>query len=145
VKDQENELTDHLTMPTLAETYLHFIHHFLRIIVQPLLFLQSYSVSPTELNDIMIAVKSKLEHRITKKFFGVTATKSIFGGHLTSTEKKKFQTAARALKYLAKGYDCENSPFVKLAALNVKKNAECHYVQILEISDDYLYQRRSLV
>jgi hypothetical protein len=48
-------------------------------------------VSPTELNDIMVAVKPKLEHRITKKLFGATTTKSIFGEQ--STEKKKFQTA----------------------------------------------------
>jgi hypothetical protein len=56
--------------------------------VQPLLSLQIYSVSPIELNDIMVAVKSKLEHRITKTFFGATATKSISGEYLTSTEKK---------------------------------------------------------
>jgi hypothetical protein len=61
--------------------------------VQPLFSLQSYYVSPTELNDIMVAVKLKLEHQITKKFFGATATKSISGEHLKSTEKKNFQTA----------------------------------------------------
>jgi hypothetical protein len=73
----ENKLTYDLTVSTLAETYLHLIHHFLSRMVQPLLSLEIYSVSPTELNDIMVAVKSKLEHRITKKFFEATATKSI--------------------------------------------------------------------
>jgi hypothetical protein len=93
VNDHENELSDDLTVPTFAETYLHFIHNFLSIMVQPLISLQSYSVPPTELNDIMVAIKSKLEHQIAKKFFGATATKSISGEHLKSTEKKNFQTA----------------------------------------------------
>jgi hypothetical protein len=52
----------------------------------------------------MVAVKSKLEHRITKKFFGVTATKRL--------EKAFPISRRRALKYLAKWYDYENSPFV---------------------------------
>jgi hypothetical protein len=73
---------------------------------EPLLLLQDRSDSPTELHDIMMSLKSKLENRISQEFFGATATKSIKGDHLNRNQESKFRAAALKVYNTAREYIC---------------------------------------
>jgi hypothetical protein len=94
VCEQENEITDDFIKASLLETYLQFMHHYMNIMSQPLLSLQSNSISSTKVQGIMVQLKTKLETRLDKQIFAALATRSINNGNMAKTEIQKFKKDA---------------------------------------------------
>jgi hypothetical protein len=62
VPEQENEITDDFVKASLPETYLQFMDHFMNIVPQPLLSLQSNSISSTKVHGIMVQLKKSINN-----------------------------------------------------------------------------------
>jgi hypothetical protein len=62
VSEQRNEITDDFVKSSLPETYLQFMHHYINIMSQPLLSLQSNSISSTKVHGIMVQLKKSINN-----------------------------------------------------------------------------------
>lgn len=134
VKDSENELQDEDNNLTFAECYLYFVYHFMGLMNQHILQLEKKSITSLELHDIMSSLKNKLEIRLEDQFFSNKVNTSL--EFLTASKKQKFITEAKqvytkAIEYLVKFYDFENSPFKYFAVLNFK-NENVKYQDFLD-------------
>lgn len=111
IKDQADELSEQLT---LSECYLWFVHHILSVFQKSILMLEKKNLDATDVFDIMNGLRNQNLKRKNDEFFGITVTTRLNG--LTSMEKNEFKTSAldsyqRAIDYLEKWFDFENSPF----------------------------------
>jgi hypothetical protein len=105
--------------------YINFLSHFLSFLCKSVVILQGETVTSAELHGIMTSLKEKIESRITDKFFGYKVNSSL--KYLTLKQQQKFIESAidvynRALDYISKYYDYEESPFKILSSLNIKKD-----------------------
>lgn len=124
LKSQADGMDDDLRQPILEELYLNFLSHFLNFMSQSILTLESKSLSSSELHEVMVDLKNKLEVRIKDHFFGSQARNLL--KTLKATQQKKFIEEAtnvykRALEYIEKYYKFETNPFKILSALNIGK------------------------
>ena len=123
VKDSEDEIRDDKGSLSLAECYIHFVHHFMGLMNQYIIQLENQSVTSSELHDIMLSLKNKLENRLEDQFFSSKVNTSL--DFLTTYEKQKIVTEAKkvyrkAIDYLVKFYNFENSPFKYFSVINLK-------------------------
>ena len=64
VKDSEVEIQDDKDILSLAECYIHSVHHFMELMNQHIIQLENQSVTTSDMHDIMISLKNKLENRL---------------------------------------------------------------------------------
>lgn len=104
----------------------------------------------------MVETKNKLRDRIKDRFFGAKATKGL--KHLSSSQMDLFLREAlsvyqRALSYLEKWYDYENSLLKKLTVLNLKSDQELIYEDFVcaakilhaSVDEDKLYDEQFIL
>jgi hypothetical protein len=113
---------------------LYFVHQYMKLFHETILKLEMKSTNSTNLYDIMSELKTKLENRIKYNFFGSFLNTQL--KQITKNEKEKFEKVSknsyeRALIYLNKWFDFENSIFKKFSCLNLDK--ELNYNEINEI------------
>lgn len=146
VKSEENEI---------PELNLYFVSHFLNFMCESILMLEKEDISSTELHDVMFITKEKLELRLRDNFFGAKVRSSM--KNLSQYSQKKFTNEARevysrALSYIQKYYDFENSYFKHLSALNIKKVdlnfetvVEVAHLLNLNVNEDTLYDEINVI
>lgn len=125
VKDQADEMNDdlnsHLTLP---ECYLYFVHHFMFQLTRSIKLLEKDSTMISHVHGILTSLRGGLQSRLKDKYFGAKVNQSLV--HLPSYQRKKFETEAitvyqRAIAYLEKWYDYENTPFQHFSVINLDK------------------------
>lgn len=134
VRHTEDEIQDDEDHLSFAECYVHFVHHFMGLMNQHILQLENKSITCSELHDIMLSLKNKLERRLEDQFFSSKVNTSL--EFLGAYKKQKFITEAkkvyiRAIEYLVKFYNFENNPFQYFAVLNLK-NENVKYQDFLD-------------
>jgi hypothetical protein len=134
---------------TFYELFIHFAHQFMQVFHETVLILENKSTNATDLYNIMDGLRGKIKNRIEYKFFGSKVTQKL---HLFSDkERKSFENSAlnayeRAIEYLEKSFDFQNSIFKSLLVLNLVNKLEYENVLKLEnifrlkINGDQLFQ-----
>jgi hypothetical protein len=134
---------------TFYELFIHFAHQLMQVFHETVLILENKSTNATDLYDIMNQLREKIRNRINYKFFGSKVIQKL---HLFSEkERKLFENSAlnayeRAIEYLEKSFDYQNSIFKHLSALNLIDKLEYENVLKLEnifrlgINGDKLFQ-----
>jgi len=121
IEDQKNELSEQLT---LRECYIWFVHHVLSIFQKHILILEKNNLNAPEVYDVMLSLRSQILNRKNDNFFGIAVTTRL--PNLTSKENDAFKSDAlhtykRALEYLEKWFDYENSPFKMFSCLKLSE------------------------
>ena len=92
------------------------MQHYLSVFCKAIRSLESQSVDSTDIYDIMSNLRDQISSRYEKEFFGFIVKQAL--PSLTTYEQKKFRQEAlavykRALDYLRKWFDFDNSVFKK--------------------------------
>ncbi|XP_037504964.1 uncharacterized protein LOC119381046 [Rhipicephalus sanguineus] len=128
ISNQADGLSESVTLP---ECYMHFMHSFLAMFHSAILTLEKSHLEPTELYAVMTKLRKQLINRRDDMFFGVKANLGLEilpGGQVAKLEF--LNVYDRALAYLEKWFDFENSPFKMLAELDLRKGAPTTLVVI---------------
>ena len=123
ISDQENEMSSD-EKPTFSELYLYFTHYFMSFFQETLLKLESKSTVSCELFLIMNNFRESLRKKIQDKFFGMKVKLALRRNYFSDHMVKKFTTEAlqvytRALNYLEKWFDFDNSPYRHFSVLSL--------------------------
>jgi hypothetical protein len=119
---------------TLSEVYLHFTYEYMKIFSDTILELEKKSTNATQVYNIMLTLRGKLKNRINLKFYGSDINEKL--NTLSLDKKKSFEKSSldaysKAINYLEKWFDFNNSVFKKFSALNLDK--ELDYFKLIEI------------
>ncbi|CAI6348699.1 unnamed protein product [Macrosiphum euphorbiae] len=106
------------------EGYIWFVHHVLSIFQKHILILEKNNLNAPEVYDVMLSLRSQILNRKNDNFFGIAVTTRL--PNLTSKENDAFKSDAlhtykRALEYLEKWFDYENSPFKMFSCLKLSE------------------------
>lgn len=146
IKDQENAVADDLSSLTLPEAYLHFVHHFMYLMTQTLLKLESNIITVTEVDEIMRSLRNQLQNRVNDRFFGSKVNSALNNFKSSNFVKEALQVYTRAIDYLNKWYDFDNNVFQNFTIFNLKTE-EFNFNDVLkaakcinnEINEDVLF------
>jgi hypothetical protein len=136
IGQQTDELLDDITECTLPELHIHFTHHYLHLMTQTILVLESNHVTSMEIFDVMENLKASLAERIDKKFFGATAGQNL--KTQSNYQRSKFTEMAisvyrRTLEYIDEWYD--DMPFRDFRALNLRNRDKLKYKKVLKATE----------
>ncbi|KAL4104819.1 hypothetical protein QTP88_020095 [Uroleucon formosanum] len=117
------EMTDLSRKVTLPECFLYFIHHYMNILSEAILILETNSVTSVDLHNVMQGLKDKIENRLNDSFYGAKVTRSI--SSLQENERVMFKKEANevyknTIDYLKKNYDFNDSIFKMFSNFNLK-------------------------
>lgn len=90
------EMTDLSRKVTLPECFLYFIHHYMNILSEAILILETNSVKSVDLHNVMQCLKDKIENRLNDSFYGAKITRSI--SSLQENERVMFKKEAKCIK-----------------------------------------------
>lgn len=144
------EMTDLSRKVTLPECFLYFIHHYMNILSEAILILETNSVTSVDLHNVMQCLKDKIENRLKDSFYGAKITKSI--SSLQENERVMFKKEAnevykKTINYLKKNYDFNDSIFKMFSNFNLKNKTieyddaikSVNLLGINNIEEDRLY------
>lgn len=111
------------TVLTLQECYIYFLQHYMTLMNEVNLKLQSEYLMISELHQIMVYVIDQLEGRLKDNYFGMAVHKSL--RFLREEEKTLFMNDARmvyrrTIEYIKNRYDVNNSIYKNFQILNLK-------------------------
>lgn len=147
--DNENECTDDLRVEiTFPEMYMYFMHHYMNILNQSILLLETKSLTSIELHTVMEELRSKIQNRLNDGFYGAKIKQAL--PYLTDFQRKKFNKEAnnvyqRTIDYLKRFYDFEGSPYRYFSILNLQQDliyddvVELSKKLLIHINEDSLY------
>lgn len=124
ISDQENELSND-DEPTIAELHLYFTHFLMSTFQEILLKLESKTILVCDLHTIMSQFRSSLQNKLNEKFFRMKVTFALRKGYLPVRDLNKFKTEAlqvyqKAIEYLEKWYNFDNTIYRLLSQLNLE-------------------------
>jgi hAT family C-terminal dimerisation region len=131
-------LIEHPNRISKLELYLLWSHNYMLLFHETILILESKSTNATHLYGIMNNLKSRIENRMKAKFYGSEVKKEL--AFFSEKDKLEFYEAAnlayqRAIDYLSKWFDYENSIFKKLSIFDLT-NQKIEYESLLDVSEE---------
>ncbi|XP_061440961.1 uncharacterized protein LOC133364431 isoform X1 [Rhineura floridana] len=128
IGDQADEATGDTTEKiSVPECYLYFVHHYMQLFHETISLLErKHSVSP-HLHTFMCSLREKLVNRVDNRFFGAKVLSGL--KHLPESQRASFTTDAlqmynRAIAYLDKWYDFENSQLKEFTAFDLDRESD---------------------
>ena len=112
---------------SICDLYLHFSCHLMKLFHIYIKTFEQKSTNATNLFDLMINLKTKLENRQKLKFFGTKVDQNLKNFNLK--DRESFLSNAntcyqRALNYLNDHFDYNNSIFKLLSKMNLDSSLE---------------------
>ena len=121
---------------TIPELYLQMSSHLMDIFHKTIKTIEQKSINASNLFDLMFKLKTQLENRLKYEFFGSIVNTNIKefdeGVREDFTENAKI-AYQRAIDYLNRNFDFNNSPFKLFSALNL--DDELVFQKLVEISE----------
>jgi hypothetical protein len=120
----------------ISELYLHFSSHFMDLFHKNIKILEMKSTNATNLYDLMLKLKTQLENRLNKEFFGSKVNECI--EKCSFEVKNTFIKSAkivykRAIDYLNNHFDFNDSIFKLFSHMNL--DSELQFEKIVVICD----------
>ena len=122
----------------LNELYLRFAYEFTKLLnISILMFEKNHNINYSLYNNCMDELKGKIKNRIALKFFGGNINNLLekhSSNSISNFEKNCISVYQKAIDYLEKWFDYENSIFKKLNNLNL--DYQLDYCKANELAKD---------
>jgi hypothetical protein len=120
---------------TLPELYLHFSSHLMKLFHITIKNFEQKTTNSTNLYDLMFKLNAQLENRLKYVFFGSEVKEKL--KFFSEEEQKDFLKNAknvykRAIDYLNRNFDMNESPFKLFSSLNLDKDLT--YDELIKVS-----------